>query len=307
MRRKEAAMAVIAASKEGRRNMDKADKINWAREGDQTQPMDKEKWLHAVLKEVHFMPDRKKIRRELQEHIEDRMDEYMDAAMDGAMDHTMDAAIGVSDGSREAAYQRAMGLALEGMGEPTALGKELNRQHKPWLGWLWLGTNVLVVIAVVVLIAALLFGWREQNQEPRLGEMDMVAEYAQQARYYDTGYNHSGDVLYSWQPDWKTTLLETEITFGTIAYDSYDGRLVLLFTSCGPYSFDNNCLDVMCSGQSPSMSTHQIGLNEDGDRVGVYKVIFERFDPDLEWLEISYDKFGERFSFRLNSKTGEVA
>lgn len=270
-----------------------------------------EKWLDTVLKEIRFFPDRRRIKQELQEHIEDRLDEYMEFAGSPGIGGDADAegckrlsAAAPMEGPEAFAMERALAV----MGEPTELGRELNRQHKPVLGWLWIISNVLVVFAVAVLAAVLLFGWIDQQTVPDTQKLNMEEKYASMAQYYDPEYNHDEGLLYSWSPDWKVVLLDTEINFRTIACESYgeDQSLIAIFTSKGPYSFKNSCLDVNCSAADPTMSEHAVGVDEEGNQVGVYKVTFERIDAGAEWVEFSYDKFGERFSFRLNTKTGEV-
>ena len=92
--------------------------------------MDRETWMEEVLHQIRFAPDRKKIRQELSEHMEDRMEE---------------------DGMSEARL-------LEAMGDPTELGIQLNRQHKPWLGWLWMGSWTILLITVILTAGILIFG-----------------------------------------------------------------------------------------------------------------------------------------------------
>ena len=89
------------------------------------------KWLDAATKAIRFGPDRKAVRAELEEHLEDK---------------ALDLQRIFPDLTVEEAKERA---ASE-MGEPEKIGKELAKVHKPWLGWLWMFSRVLLVCSVVL-------------------------------------------------------------------------------------------------------------------------------------------------------------
>ena len=52
------------------------------------------------------------------------------------------------DISREEAEERA----LSEMGDPAEIGKELARVHKPWLGWLWRASGVLLALVLIAFL-----------------------------------------------------------------------------------------------------------------------------------------------------------
>ncbi len=239
--------------------------------------MNRKEWIEMVLREIRFAPDRRKIRQELMEHMEDRLEEYMDEQQ-----------------------------VLASMGDPTEVGRELNQQHKPWLGWLWMASwAALVVSGMLVLILAVIVGISSLADKP--DTLDLEAQYTSKIRYYDEDYNHSGDVYYNWQTDYTVELLDTEITFRNFVYDDYDGRLVVYVTSEGPYAFGSNSIDVEINGSQPMSSERHEGRDEEGYAVGLYILTWERFDRDARDVTVSYDKFGERFAFGVNLGTGEVS
>ena len=102
------------------------------------------------------------------------------------------------------------------------------------------------------------------------------------------------------------TIADTDITFRKIAYDRYDGRLVVILTSRGVCSLTSNILEIRCSGEGASMAEHHTGVDEEGNRVGVHLLTYERFPQDTKTAEFCYDKFGEAFSFTIDLATGEV-
>ena len=92
--------------------------------------MTKENFLDAVLREVRFGWDRDEIRAELAEHL------YEESAYLAERD-------GLTEPEAEAE-------AVRRMGDAKLLGKELNRAHNPWIGWLWIVTSVLLILSLFV-------------------------------------------------------------------------------------------------------------------------------------------------------------
>ena len=87
-------------------------------------------WLDAATSGIRFSPDRNRVRQELEDHIQDRAE--------------AEEARGLSPGEAEQA-------AVDAMGDPEALAKELAAVHSPWLGRLWrLSQAALVILALVM-------------------------------------------------------------------------------------------------------------------------------------------------------------
>lgn len=97
-------------------------------------------WCDDVLKQVRFFPDHEHIRRELMEHLEDGCADLERLGYDTKL-----------------AKQRA----LRAMGGAREVGAALDRAHKPWLGWLWQLSRVLVLALTVAaaVVAWHLSGW----------------------------------------------------------------------------------------------------------------------------------------------------
>lgn len=95
--------------------------------------MNKKDWLDAATKKIYFRPDRKAVRRELEAHFEDL---------------------------REASGLEAEAAAAA-MGDPEAIAEELGRLHRPWLGYLWrLSQLMLLGAAAVYCLLLVLLVWR---------------------------------------------------------------------------------------------------------------------------------------------------
>ena len=93
-------------------------------------------WRATVLAQVRFWPDRKDIGQELTARYED---------------HVRD--LERLDYPQKLAEQRA----LDAMGDPGSIGKALDRVHKPWLGWLWTASRILLVVLTITAVCAAWF------------------------------------------------------------------------------------------------------------------------------------------------------
>lgn len=87
---------------------------------------DKESFLNLVCQSVRAKNLHKKIRKELSDHIEDQTEAYI-----------------TKEGMDE---NQALIRAIEDMGDPLLVGKELNEAHKPLVEWSVLITTVLFLL-----------------------------------------------------------------------------------------------------------------------------------------------------------------
>lgn len=131
----------------------------------------RDSWLDKATGGIRFSPDRRAVRAELEAHLEDK---------------AADLARIFPDMSPEEAQDRA----LEGMGDPEELGKELARVHRPWLGYLWVASRW----AAWLLVAAFLAVCVVQNDRyqsvghPLWGELATSFGRAQSQRAQLGGY-----------------------------------------------------------------------------------------------------------------------
>lgn len=114
---------------------------------------EKDRFLDEVIKCIKFPFDRVEIRRELEDHILDSMEYHME------------------NGYGE---EEAEKLSVQGMGDAEIIGKALNKEHNPFVGWMIGVTNVIIVILVIitgyVVIATTfmsLFGLADVNDIPK--------------------------------------------------------------------------------------------------------------------------------------------
>lgn len=98
-------------------------------------------WLAAAVAGIHFEPDKLEVKVELQAHIEDKTADFQRI---------------FPDMSREEAEERA----LAEMGDPEEIGRELAKVHKPWLGYLWMASKVLLGVLAVLFLLSNIVGIR---------------------------------------------------------------------------------------------------------------------------------------------------
>ncbi|MCI9156468.1 MAG: hypothetical protein HFF44_05920 [Lawsonibacter sp.] len=95
------------------------------------------KWLDIAVSGIRFAPDREAVREELLQHVEDKTADLMRI---------------FPDMEEREAQERA----VAGMGDAWELKSSLAKLHKPWLGWLWTASRVLLwIVLAFALIAAL--------------------------------------------------------------------------------------------------------------------------------------------------------
>lgn len=96
--------------------------------------MSEQKWLNVATSKIRFRPDREAVWRELEAHFEELRE---------------------ASGLEEEA-------AVERMGDPLDIAEELGRLHRPWLGYLWRVSQVLLWagVGLCVLLCAVRFLFR---------------------------------------------------------------------------------------------------------------------------------------------------
>ena len=94
-----------------------------------------ERWLELATFRIAFIPDRKAVRVELEEHLEDKAQDLQRIFPDLSL-------------------EEAQARAAAEMGGAEEIGRDLAQIHRPWLGYAWLLSKVLLgfVIGAVLLL-----------------------------------------------------------------------------------------------------------------------------------------------------------
>lgn len=132
----------------------------------------KYKWCREVIEQVRFKPDRDKIWNELIAHIEDRTEDMKSRGYTGEESETR---------------------AVAAMGDPAEVGKHLNAVHKPWLGWLWIVSKVLIILVILFTAFTLIFLENIPNR-------DIIGDYSEPVPEH---YIRAEDLLRPDLTDWS--------------------------------------------------------------------------------------------------------
>ena len=119
------------------------------------------KWLDMAVSGIRFGPDREAVRAELRAHVEDKTADFQSIFPD-------------------ITPNEAQERALAEMGDAEELKISLARVHRPWLGWLWRLSQVLVYGALVL---ALITGIVALCLTDRFVWEDNAYQRKQQQRY----------------------------------------------------------------------------------------------------------------------------
>lgn len=116
-------------------------------------------FLDSVCSEIKYKSARSKVKDELMNHIDDHASRLISMGYD-----------------HDEAYKRA----VTAMGESSKIGKALNKEHKPYLGWLVKFTNILVGLGLVyfgsIIFTVVLSSLTLMNYEDRVNKEDISYE-----------------------------------------------------------------------------------------------------------------------------------
>lgn len=94
--------------------------------------MKTEEWLYEATRRIRFPPDREAVRRELLGHLEEKTAAYMEQGR---------------------TFYDAEAAAVEDMGSPEEISRELGRIHRPWWGYIWQASRVFLICVIVIMSA----------------------------------------------------------------------------------------------------------------------------------------------------------
>ena len=229
-----------------------------------------EEYLEQVTKHVRFKKDHLSIRSELRAHMEDRMEEFLE------------------DGYTEEEAQR---MALEVMGDAGEVGEALDKEHSPFLGWVWWLVRACRIAMVLLLL-------------PTMLNMVLVTGYT----VFDIiqGYDilpeeKYGELIFLTKPDARGRIDDVHIIIDVVRrYE--DGTLEVCYrTWMNPFSrsqkwtFDfGNCF----FSEDGQYNFHG-GGSSSGGLIQHHRTRLEEFPSDSECLIIDYNYNTRRFYAKI--------
>jgi len=224
-----------------------------------------QEFCKKVCAYVRYKTVHREIAEELQNHIEDHLEALLE---------------------RGVSLEEAEKQAVEAMGDPEQIGRELNKQHRPFLERLLTITNLLTGIGVLYCIWALFF----------VGFMGLIS---------------LGSLNYSVEPEHilYTQKLEGKQKVGAITYKlqkltvTDDNTILIAYSTYGD-NFDT----ILRGWSSPDLRAYdEQGTPYDtkgSNKAGLYhrsQIVVENFDPDRGENSIvlkAYSYYGD-VAFRI--------
>ena len=262
-------------------------------------------WLDEAVGQIRFKPDRSAVFEELNAHIRDRSDDMVSRGY-----------------PREEADERT----LLAMGDPVEVGKQLDAVHKPWLGWLWVVSRWLAVLALLIVFWSLIWGelfsnwdFKRMHQNRMLDpDIDVIVSESVGERrrtFYreDNGmgaqwerYRFSIDRAALWEDDLYARLKVT----GFLPWEEF---LILneayAVDSLGNYY--QNFQSIYYDWETDEKSGwKQMDLGWGDYRTLTtwwYEFSIASLDPEAEWVELRYDRAGQNLILRIDLTGGDGA
>ena len=227
----------------------------------------KDQFLEEVLSHIKFHPDRADIRSELECHILDKTEEYIRQGYD---------------------KETAEHMSINDLGDAKVIGVELNKQHNPLLGWIWMITNVIAVLFTIFTILGIGITIIDS-----LSSNDWIGEIPK------------SDIVYKLDIDEKVKLDDTIIHFTNIIYELngdmdifyeyYDTKLWGTGWSLGSIG---NITDNLGNEYPTGGGGETGGIKSKG----IYTV--NNFSREADILIISYDNYNRKYRVEIPLKEG---
>lgn len=225
---------------------------------------DRDEYLKEVLSHVKFFFDHDSIEKELTVHLEERKENYIFEGYTG---------------------KEAEALTLSNFGDPVEIGKALNKEHNPMLGWLYYLSNVFVGILIFSFILPIGMSVLARNPSKTIPK---------------------DNILYRIDVDEKVKLDDRMILFDEVIYEK-NGNLSIIYRE--------RHSDLMSLGSSVSILGYiyddkgQEYFDGSGSSTGglFNKAIrtVTGFPKDAEKLIIEYDFFNRYYMVEIPLKAGK--
>jgi hypothetical protein len=255
-----------------------------------------EDWSAQACAYIRFRPDRPPVQRELVEHMEDHYEALI---------------------SRGLEPNKAQEEVVRAMGDPGEVGRGLAACHRPWLGWLWVGTRYLTVGCLLVALF-LLPGFSQRAglgdgispQEERFTQQK--SEYGRRTFYTDQvegwmtsdGYTFAVDRVAVWSYAWidpdgtrnQFRSLYTTLKVWTLC--------PLLGEPDGVNAFFGvDDLGNEYVARAKNWRTGEPCLSENLQSRGIFTYTYDMWVDELnqeaQWLELRYQRSGRDLSLRI--------
>ncbi|MBM6830134.1 hypothetical protein H9X85_11120 [Anaerotignum lactatifermentans] len=243
-----------------------------------------EKYIKDVTSHVRFRFDRRGIAEELREHMEDLYEDLLSQGIEA---------------------EQAEELALEWMGDSEEVGKALDAEHNPVLGWIWLFCRRALILIFLFFGIPALFG---------VSCTALMTGYDAVDTFFTELYAEN-DVVYTVDVDQKVKIDDTVFSVKNLKYHE-DGTMEIRYLSYrspfwrGMYNSRFSLYDCEINNGAEYVKEVDDWTEDTYHVQGLYwdiSAYLEDFPEDSQWLNIIYENGERSFTMEipLTQKEGE--
>ena len=259
-------------------------------------------WSHEASRYIRFRPDRDQVYQELLAHLYDKANDLEASGMK---------------------RDEAMKATIEAMGDATELGLMMRKIHKPYMGYFWRITQVLLVLSILLIFYVSRQPGGIRNMIEKLKPQESYWEEHRKVYYNDSTYELIADLT----PDCEVTIEGYQLSIPRVLHwkhkYEYDGVVYqsntfefILKAKHSPFldaprvildhltaidNLGNYYTDITGYGQEPSVVGN---LTVEGLFSSQFEMWIHELSPDAEWIELQYDYLGRSFRLRIPTVEG---
>lgn len=259
-------------------------------------------WSHEASRYIRFKPDREQVYQELLAHLFDKANDFE------------------NDGMKR---EEAMRSAIEAMGDATELGLMMRKIHRPYLGYLWRFTQVLLAFSILLIffVSKQVGGignmieelkpqkdyWEEnRDQYNNYNEYTLIADLTPTCEATIEGYQLSVPNVLHWKVEYEVEdKLYGDDVFKFILKAKHspflDAPRGIIERLTAIDNLGNFYTDVRRYGREPSIVGN---LTVERLFSSQFEVWVNNLAPEAEWIELQYDFLGRSFRLRIPTVEG---
>ena len=257
-------------------------------------------WADHAVSRIRAADERETAKEELLAHYEDHVEALMERGL---------------------SKEKAQAEALRAMGDADETGQLLKAVHSPWPHWIWKASRWLLVITVITLVmvfgaeikTAVMDYWNTVNlkdteswfdeEDPYRTKRELPHDAQARAGDYSLSVHRAQEVFFDDQngyPDHAVNVIlcaKGPVVLGSpdvLAHymEARDSSGNVMINSFGKWDLADPVPFVTGAVLGRKWDRHYFALH------------LYHYDPDADWIDLTYDRNGVRFSMRLDLKGG---
>jgi hypothetical protein len=226
---------------------------------------DVDNFLYKVCRYIKYKGAHAGISHELKNHIEDRIQDYLDSG------HNEDT---------------ATKMAVAAMGDPVELGKNLNKLHRPYLGWALRIVNTLIILTCISVF---------------LSVYSMITT----TLYSQDSLKINNDILYSKKLTGKARIDNRTVIMKKLIVDVNNTVYIRYNNYNNPFhTTQNNMLNFKVHDNKGNTYS-ATSTNRGNQFYKQYLICIDYMDKTTEKVILEYDYYNRKMRFEISLKRGD--